>query len=411
MMLLGCGNDNKRGQGSSDAGWDLGTPGEGDDTGPAIPGHDAVIIPPGTSGVVTLMDAREVQLQDGVSEVVDFVVPPGTVAVTVTVEGTHWGEMYALESWTGPEGSVLVQENWPEDEPNQLAALGMPTTICHTLCSNRIAASEAAFAAIAPNNPEATVVAGAHQLTVYGIHMGQTSIDLSNSNAFVTIHAKILDAEPQTGILDLNLHFTGSNGWTAQSAQQDPVFAALMDGVDEIYSQIGIEIGEVAWLDADTRFQVIETIQGENSDLMELFSQTPSGALNAVNLFFVEEIKTPPEAAIFGGGTILGIAGGIPGPVIVPGTGRSGVAVGTVLVEGGPQLHQVVAHELGHYLGLFHTTENLGGFIGPAHDPLPDTPEGDESYLMHASGAGDTLSPWQGKVMRQNPWVRHQEAE
>jgi hypothetical protein len=395
-LIGGCGKDEGRDQGV-DTGWDVGDP--LDDAG----------VPHGPGEIATLVDRQQVQLSNGFSETIDFEVPTGAIAVTVTVEGANFAEMYSLDTWTGPEGTVLIKEGWVRDEPNQLANFGFPTTICHTLCSNRIVASEAAFATIAPNNPEAILKPGSHQIKIQGIVLTQTTIAPSNSVVKVSVHAKIMASEPATGVLDLNIFLTGANGWTAATAPTDPAFVAMLESVDGIYSQVGLSLGEIAYFDVDSRYRVLESIQGATSDMMQMFSTMPEGALNAANLFFVEEIQSPFGG--LGGGTILGIAGGIPGPVLVPGTGRSGVAVGTKLVAGGPSLAHVVAHELGHYLGLFHTTENLGGLIGPAHDPLPDTPQSDESYLMHASGAGDKLSPWQGKVMRQNPWVRHLEVE
>ena len=69
-----------------------------------------------------------------------------------------------------------------------------------------------------------------------------------------------------------------------------------------------------------------------------------------------------------------------------------------------------MAHEIGHFLGLFHTSEQA--IFGPQiHDPLPDTPENDDAYLMFNTGSGDLLSEWQGQVMRSNPWVSHPEPE
>jgi hypothetical protein len=84
------------------------------------------------------------------------------------------------------------------------------------------------------------------------------------------------------------------------------------------------------------------------------------------------------------------------------------VAIALKPVEGAPAgVATTMAHEVGHFLGLFHTSEQ--SFFGSQaiHDPLPDTSENDDSWLMFNTGAGSRLSPQQGAVMRLNPWVRH----
>ena len=174
-----------------------------------------------------------------------------------------------------------------------------------------------------------------------------------------------------------------------------------LDTVREIYAQVGIEIGNLTYVDAPSEFQVIENVMGGDSDLMALFATTGSQSNNALNVFFVDELKNGD----FAFGVILGIAGGIPGPPLWQGTPKSGVAIAIKPVQGAPaQVETTVAHEVGHFLGLFHTSEQ--SFTG-IHDPLPDTPDNDASYLMFNTGEGNRLSPWQGRVMRSNPWVRH----
>jgi hypothetical protein len=56
---------------------------------------------------------------------------------------------------------------------------------------------------------------------------------------------------------------------------------------------------------------------------------------------------------------------------VVPGLGHSGIVFNYLAIDTAEQLAHVMAHEAGHYLGLFHTTEQTG----TTFDPLQDTPE------------------------------------
>jgi hypothetical protein len=119
-------------------------------------------------------------------------------------------------------------------------------------------------------------------------------------------------------------------------------------------------------------------------DLSQLF--TLGLAQNqAVHLFFAEVLVDQG----LGGFTVLGVDGSIPGPSGVPGTVNGGAVVGlfgllggervagACSAPGGPDvttcgtdaLALVSAHESGHWLGLYHTTESTG----TTFDPLSDT--------------------------------------
>ena len=95
------------------------------------------------------------------------------------------------------------------------------------------------------------------------------------------------------------------------------------------------------------------------TQLDDLYALTAGQNRPAIPIFFVRSI----EGA-------LGIASGIPGPHVLPGTGASGVAISVDLVPV-DEMGVVIAHELGHYTGLFHTSE----IDGRVNDPFPDTPE------------------------------------
>jgi len=127
-------------------------------------------------------------------------------------------------------------------------------------------------------------------------------------------------------------------------------------------------------------------------------------------VFFVEDLLTG-AAGSQGFGILLGVSGGIPGPAGLMGTGRSGVVLALKRSAQAPTpLYKVFSHEVGHFLGLYHTSEQNFGGGQQIHDQLPDTPENDPTMVMHNSGNGDILSASQGSTMRLNPWVR-QEAE
>ena len=115
-------------------------------------------------------------------------------------------------------------------------------------------------------------------------------------------------------------------------------------------------------------------------------------------------------------GIVLGIAGGIPGPpFVVDGNSHSGVAISWPDTEAGSDLlGATAAHELGHYLGLFHSPEQAqeGTTLSGMHDPISDTPENDKTNLMWwASEGGVTLSPGQGFVLMRHPNVRIQQPD
>lgn len=397
-----CGSNESRGSaGGDDTGAvpDSASPADGSTTAPDA-GTDAgedTVSPEELVEIV--VDQQRVEIVNGSSDTIDFEIPENVVSVTVMVE-TDSGVTVALSQWTQANGDDLVPDDWLNRDQTA-------PSIC-TICDNRIAASETVFAAIAPNNETPEVVAGTHTIGLTGFTIEGFSGSPATATAYVTVYAKVMPEVPAEATLDLNLHFTGA-GWTAETAQSDQEFQDILQEMADLYSQVNVSIGEVSYRDIGEEFQIVDGFQGPDNDLELLFRNSEGNERNTLNLFFVSELRQGGPFA--GAGLVLGIAGGIPGPPLVQGTSRSGVAI-AVDSHSNPQLPfpaslaKTMAHEAGHFLGLFHTSEQA--LFGPQiHDPIDDTPENDEDYLMFNTGQGDQISESQGVVMRINPWMRH----
>ncbi len=268
--------------------------------------------------------------------------------------------------------------------------------------------SEGAIAMLIPNTPETRYLPGRHGFTVAALGGGDGS---------VRIRVRALVKRRTGNNLDVNVFVGPGLGFNAASAPGESQLQASLARFSTIFGQADISVGDVSYFDVtDSRFRVIDSTDGPGSELAQLFQQSAGRDGLALNIFLVQDIDGD------GGGSTLGIAGGIPGPPGVHGSGHSGIVVAWGVLGGGSSIPgQVFAHETGHFLGLFHSTEN-GRPCGPGEtmgcapfgggDPLDDTRYNDNRNMMFwalqtfgGSTVNDNMSADQAYVLIRNPLV------
>ena len=237
-----------------------------------------------------------------------------------------------------------------------------------------------------------------------------------------------------------------ANATTDQSVQR------MVQSFKGILAQAGITANvtfyDVAASDR-TRFgtNLSVTLTGPCEEMNQMLTLSGAHSANSMNLFLVQGLQSSDSTGTL---YVVGIDGTIPGPSSFNGTVQSGAVVsiadlfsGMAQCAGGLNVSScgadaaayIAAHEAGHFLGLFHTTEQAGADF----DPLADTDKcpcltcsstrdrpncgtstprlfanyclsppscgGGDNLMFWLLAPGAKLSPQQAQVMRLNPLV------
>lgn len=334
-------------------------------------------------------------LADGRSSWITFDLPDQASSFVVTALGPHTS-LLTLARLSAPDGMIVVPEGWA-DGPN-------PPRLC-VPCPNRIGTSAAEASFLVPGTPGLVVKPGPWTLKLQAYSVDPISHAAKPQPGTLQLRVDLVRRSPQLprhGRVDLNLCLTGGHGITAEIALQHTRIQQAISEVRATYAPAGIEIGEVRAFDVEPASLTVIHDAAADGDLTALML-TGAGLPMGINVFLVDDIIVAGELG--GAAAVRGLTGSIPGPPLEVGGPRAGFVVSLRLQTGEPDLlGRVMAHELGHFLGLFHTTEQSG-----LHDTLPDTAHGDANNLMFwaQSESGEAeLTPQQADVLFANPWLQ-----
>jgi hypothetical protein len=337
-------------------------------------------------GAETVVDLGTVTLDgSGVTPVLQVTVPADAISVTFEGRMTSANEI-GLHTLTGPGGQVY--ENASSTGPYFWSPW------------------QEVLAAQIPNSDRSAVqlVAGGG---VYQVQFRRASGGGSTMTCRAVLETRPGGNQAAPAVLDLNVWLAQGLAPSAATAGSDAFLQNVLSAVDGIFAAQDVTIGDVDYYDITN--PAFDSVTG--SEFPQLLATTSSASEARLNLMFV--------VTAFGGG-VLGVAGAIPGTSL-KGTSQSGVMVDYDFFGTNPSdssavvgIAETAAHEMGHYLGLYHTVEQSG-----QHDFIDDTPNCPASgtngtcptpgggLLMHWQAVGGaTITDGQGLVMRGHPHMR-----
>lgn len=366
----------------------------------------------GSGEGLSLKDFGTLQVVAEGSEPTKVEAPSGAVSMLVVLEGAPRTQLVQVKTITSPSGKVVFDfDNGPK--------------------TNFASTTDGLYSVLIPSSPDVSFESGEWQLTYF-----------TDAGPFTGEVKAAIKTKSGDNSLDLNLFFAGNLGVTAATAKDDARFQAVLSDAEALFGKAGISFGEVNYedlnaSDAET-YSTVSLANGE-AELDALFKLSAGKSNRALNFFFVADLEGNNQ-----GFSLLGRAGGVPGPASFHGTHRSGVVINMadfIAAASGDEAQQekarkttrlIMVHEAAHYLGLFHTTERNGQALGDAaivgQDPIPDTTVCADSADADADGkltreecsgadggnlmfhdppdADPTISAQQAQILKGSPLVK-----
>lgn len=303
------------------------------------------------------------------------------------------------EQWVSSEG-----EGFSTAEENM--SLGFPSQF---FSPARVLASRGSATFFFPNSPDLHLDPGIYTMRLSAVRNEEK--DERPASLVVARHWR--DDIPDGGDIKVTFHFADGM-LNAETAGSDPWFQEGLDTFKQIYEEVGLTFQEIGYVDVDVDAYEVLELEDEKCNggaLFDLFREHVVGEADRLHIVLIDRFQCLISGGVDIGQGMGGIAGGIPGTMFATGTAHHGVALSSHYLQDNPtRFGTVMAHEVGHYLGLFHVTERPLSGVRPIVDIIEDTtddPEQAQDNLMHyLSDDGSALTEGQRSVVLRHPLVR-----
>ncbi|MHC4408744.1 MAG: hypothetical protein ACYS0F_07055 [Planctomycetota bacterium] len=327
---------------------------------------------------------------DGKTRRLSVLVPSNAISLTIEAWGgtvaAPTGGAITLDELTGPSNRVYVDPAQPFAGPyffdRNFPGLpgGQPANHATFMVPN----SDADAAQLLPNG-------------TYEFVLSNEAGSLTELNVKVIVERRMSPDDGSVGHIDLNVFLARSLTASAGNATSSPHLQSLLARADNVLGSIGLGFGNVDYYKlTDPQFD-----HGNPFDPSALFRQSAMARERRLNVFVV----------LTSSNGVAGLSGAIPHPR------ATGSPYAGIFVLGDENIHPddlgtILAHEIGHALGLGHTQEPPG--MAWQYDRIEDTCPGtncvgDVSMYLMEPGAlppgTPLLTPGQALVMRRHVLV------
>jgi hypothetical protein len=332
-----------------------------------------------------------------VGDTVTFNIPAGTASFSLVSQAVNastsnvtfisGGQNFTLPNSVVPEivlqpnGAMFYNDNaaLPADPSTALAVYQAVSPSTGAFTAPNTTASLTAFAAGVPaGNWSFKVSDFAAECASFGT-AGCASGGSTSSTYDVTVVTRA--APPFPGTVDVAFYLVTTR-FTAASAVSNPGMQRMLSTLRTLYTRAGLCLGTVTFYDvpswAKSKYAtgVSADLTGPCDNLDQMFTLSLPG--NTLNFFLVDNITQGTGGGV---GTVVGIDGTIPAPSTIGGTVHSGAVVNAANIGAGvcgtsldfnrcgdDEVAYITAHEGGHWMGLYHTTESFGSTFDPVAD-------------------------------------------